>query len=941
MFRYTDILEDKHLEPNDILMLTFTENAAEEMSERIKVEMERQHKDRDKKKVLAMTFDSFFHSIVMENAEFVGDFFWIKKKMTRSARLITNKTVNSLYFQRFYEEFMDRNGQGYGDVAIILANEHEAMYDLIRRLMSKGVIPTADGWFGYKWREALFGREELMDDLEPLIGTELLKVIDKDDEYVQDFTGKTITEKMVGDAILGGREPLINLVHDVYLGYIERSITDNRLTFELNSMFAFTLLYSKKAVRDKHKFRYVMIDEFQDTDAKQLMVALMLLKEDCPNLCVVGDWKQGIYGFRYVSVENIKYFESRVGELHAFLNHDCPEGRRAEFEMDPSLVKEIVFNENFRSTDEIVQKAYDAMSAKATGEDPIEPDIEDLIKRITAKNKNYAKMRGGLRFVQAADKDDEAQQVVRAVRDYADGKHVFFDDDDKRTLGLRDICVLCRTVAKCRTVADALREDGIPVYLQGEVELMATREGKLALAWLRYVMNENDPSGVYTIMLDLGYPMMRVWEEKDRRDRGEKDTIPVELKDQRMRLIRSSRRIPSMMTQLFGFYGDLDQDIVQAIVSNVSSSHRGSLLTIADIVSMIEEDIVRRTKYEIEDNIDRDAVRVMTMHKSKGMEFGAVIIPYFDQGSMPRFSSGNTGRKKFLHYSELVGVRCLYEMAENNGYRKIVSSWSSALVRAVEHPCYDEERRLLFVSLSRAKMYETLICGPKPCMMLDRLMKGYEFVEIPEIPRRRFDDDKEPSAVPEIPPYEKRVVKMPVHDIMRLRYSYSGEERSDEMGGKGMAYGTEVHKDAEMLKRGREPDNPKPEHAYIRKVLGDVESRGHMYVYEAEMDCQLPIKNQNVMLRGTIDLISGYGDHVEIHDWKTDSKMDPKVLEEYKLQLSVYAQAAKGCYGTDDVRCYIHYVSLGETVPFEPMGMDKIEERVRETLIARGEAEIE
>ena len=390
------------------------------------------------------------------------------------------------------------------------------------------------------------------------------------------------------------------------------------------------------------------------------------------------------------------------------------------------------------------------------------------------------------------------------------------------------------------------------------------------------------------------------------------------------------------MTQLFGFYDDLDQDIVQAIVSNVSSSHRGSLLTIADLVSMIEEDISKRTRYDVEDNIDRDAVRVMTMHKAKGMEFGAMIIPYFDERSMPRYGPG--GRKrKVMHYSELIGVRCMDEMGVFDGYKKIVANWRSALVRTAESPCYDEERRLLFVALSRAKMYETLICGPEECWFMKSLMKGYEFATIPDAGSSGYGFDPVPSSVPEVPPYEKRTIKMPVHDIMRLRYSHSGEERSDEIGGRGMAYGKEVHKDAEMLKRHREPDVPKLEHGMIRRVLDGIESGGHLYVYEAETDCQLPVRSCGVMLRGMIDLIACYEDRIEIHDWKTDREIDPDVLEEYRLQLSVYAHAAMGYYGKKDVRCFVQYISLGKTEEVPVMSKEKIEARVKETLIVRGE----
>ena len=54
----------------------------------------------------------------------------------------------------------------------------------------------------------------------------------------------------------------------------------------------------------------MIIDEFQDTNALQMMISLMLLSE--PNLCVVGDWKQGIYGFRYADVDNILDFVKNI-----------------------------------------------------------------------------------------------------------------------------------------------------------------------------------------------------------------------------------------------------------------------------------------------------------------------------------------------------------------------------------------------------------------------------------------------------------------------------------------------------------------------------------------------------------------------------------------------------------------------------------------------------
>lgn len=100
---------------------------------------------------------------------------------------------------------------------------------------------------------------------------------------------------------------------------------------------------------------------------------------------------------------------------------------------------------------------------------------------------------------------------------------------------------------------------------------------------------------------------------------------------------------------------------------------------------------------------------------------------------------------------------------------------------------------------------------------------------------------------------------------------------------------------------------------------------------QAELDCHYPVEGTNVTLSGRIDIFVEYSDHVEIHDWKTDAS--DRFLEEYKVQLSVYALAAEGFTGKP-VRCFIQYVSngIGE-VEFEPCSKDEIRKRVEEALV--------
>lgn len=113
-------------------------------------------------------------------------------------------------------------------------------------------------------------------------------------------------------------------------------------------------------------------------------------------------------------------------------------------------------------------------------------------------------------------------------------------------------------------------------------------------------------------------------------------------------------------------------------------------------------------------------------------------------------------------------------------------------------------------------------------------------------------------------------------------------------------------------------------------VIGDfLESLGDDASARCEEDCHLPIPGTDITLQGVMDLMVEYDDHVEIHDYKTD--LTHANEDEYRLQLSVYAQSASMCLGGKPARCFIRYVSIGcdEVTEFEPMTMEEIAEVVK------------
>ena len=950
--RYSNLLLKRNdVSPQDILMLTFTNNAAAEMEAKIKKRVSEMAKDDDlseadrrrfsqySEKVIAKTFDALCYAIVLDSAENVGKFFGIKERLTRSAKLSVNESVNKQFFQRFFDRFILDHEGSYGDIPAITAQRSGEILRIIDRLMSKGIVPLKTekkGWFGYNYEMELYGdRARLTDTLSSLdvqgpsggmsaLYDDLKKIREAEssvDVPELDSIKKTVGLQVIKDSVDDDRKDLVDFIHDVYLEYIRHCIISNRLTYSLNAIFALTLLYDNPKVREYYSFRYMMIDEFQDTNNSQLMITLMLMKE--PNMCCVGDWKQGIYGFRNVSIRNIISFEEAAVELRRFLNDD---DKRVPFSIPE--VQKMQLEINHRSSQLIVDTAFRCLYQPAVKEEEVdELYVKSLVgKELEAK---FGDFNGytGIRYVEAESLEKETDEVIRAIGDYMtndDYRICRYNDEagkfDERPVELGDIAVLCTKGESCRMVKQALGDAGIPAFLQGDVEIMSTREGKLCLAWLRYINNPEDEKGYIPIMADLGYNMMELIAATD------KDLIPDSIVEQRETLFRKKRRITDMLSEIFAFYPDLDADIVQAIVNALSSEYRGSLQTVSGMISMIEDDIANRTTYPVEATIDSGAVKIMTMHKSKGLEFPIVIIPFMDRDITPMKRQAD---KSVVFQNSLAGLRCSQEVGDFHGYKKICKSWKTAMVKKSDEKDYDEDRRLMFVAMSRAQQYETLICGKKGKKGPDysEFMKGLSNESYEKIPESDFDPEKQLNRnceKPVFPEYAPRKIRLGVHDIMELEFSTDGERTRDEICPKGAKYGTAVHDDALMMFKGLAPKEPKPEHEGIRKVLDSI---GDAKEKHAEIECMLPVEGTNVVLKGYIDLIAIYPDHIDIHDYKTDAEMSERVLFEYKLQLSVYAYAASLYYGLP-CECHLDFVSMKKTVDFKPCKMQHIVGRV-------------
>ena len=910
------------IDPMDILMLTFTNNAASEMKEKISSKLlgsiDQDDKDatrktlRDIENIRASTFDSLCLNIVLNSPDSVNEFFGIDETLSRNARLVENETLNAEYFRSFYARFIKDNGdryirEGQNPPALVGRNVDD-LYRLLNKLMSRGVIPMRYDWFD-NGGKVVTGRTSKVSSRMASMRKEILSKFNKmasdPYQYGLEASGPITDDDLdvyISEAAEEDRFILLEFIRDVYFGYIEHSITDNRLTFGLAELFAFAVLYHDASARASHSVDYMMVDEFQDTNELQLKICLLLLKR--PNMCVVGDWKQGIYGFRYVSKENITDFEGRADLFITQLNRN---GARVPFMMPPVI--KIRLKKNYRSSSLILKRSFESLEIKGNEKEDVK---NDEIVELDSMNDSVYGDDTSFESILSDDYESQVKDVVSRILEYRhSGRYMVVDAEtgERREPGFGDIAVLCRNGRMCSDILKECTSRNVPAFFQGDIEVMSSREGKLALAWLRYINNPMDERGKVAILSDLGYPMAEISVMiKD------SNSMPSELSDLRSRLEKKRRRPNDMLTSIFAFYG-IDNDISQTVINTLSSAYTGSLITVSDLIRLMEDDIENGTKYDVDASLDTEAVTIQTIHKSKGLEYPIVILAGMDQKTFP----SNKGESGVLRFNDIDGIRStrtfVSRVVDAIDHQDVVGSWRHELIKESVSKDYSEERRLLFVALTRAKQHITLT-SHNPSRFFSHYGPGAAMD--PQVYYALEGDDTRPyTDTPRFSGYSSRRRSLTPHDLMHL---YDGYIEEGE-GGQGTKHGNAVHDAAYLMSRGMPYDKDLPETGEIEDILSSLKGAE----IRTEVGCVLPVGDTSI--KGTIDLLAVFDDHVEVHDYKTDETQRLRPM--YELQLSIYGLAAEMAYGRPAV-CYIDFVSRKERVRIDRMRMDQIEEKVKE-----------
>ena len=423
----------------------------------------------------------------------------------------------------------------------------------------------------------------------------------------------------------------------VYAEYQRSLKAFNALDFDDLILQPVHLLRDHPEVRARwqQQVRYLLVDEYQDTNAGQYQL-VKLLVGDGGALTVVGDDDQSIYSWRGADLRNILDFE-----------RDYP---------NATVVK---LEQNYRSTQLILDAAHAVVSRNEARKD----------KKLWTDNPRGVQIE---RF-EADSEDEEAEWVARQVEALVGGRGAggsFLarraDEGDERRYSLRDISVMYRTNAQSRAIEEAFLRYGLRYQLVGGTRFYQRREVKDALAYLRVLRSDYDAAAYERI---INVPARGIGEKTIASIRDEAATRAGNVW---VALLELSRRedggnrtrsaiagFVDMVTSLRQRVGVLDlPDLLDDVLEKsgyramlADGSQEGedrwaNLLELREVVTrygdLDPDDAVDRLLEETalvadQDSYekDSDAVTLITLHAAKGLEFDAVFITGLEEGVFP------------------------------------------------------------------------------------------------------------------------------------------------------------------------------------------------------------------------------------------------------------------------------------------------------------------
>lgn len=416
----------------------------------------------------------------------------------------------------------------------------------------------------------------------------------------------------------------MSIIAKIYYRYQTKLRKNNAVDFDDIILNTVKILSENPDVLSKYqdKFQYILVDEYQDTNNSQYLL-INLLAQANRNLCVVGDDDQSIYKFRGANIGNILNFED-----------------------DYSDVQKITLDQNYRSTQNILDAANSVISNNKGR----------MGKSLWTSNGNGNKV-----YVYTGTNEyDEARYIARQIKKHFDEQGSF-----------SDCAILYRTNAQSRVIEEMLMRESVPYKVLSGLRFYDRKEIKDIIAYLRVVYNPNDDVSLARIINEPKRKIGNATLEKARNIAREKETSLYdvishaddypEFKTAIKKLLSFSEIIQSLIklkdtVTIEDLTGRIlnDTGYMPALVMEDTTESKTRIENLGEFISVITEfeknEETGNTLGEFLENIslvsdidgydeNEDSAVLMTIHSAKGLEFPIVFLSGLEEGLFPGMRS--------------------------------------------------------------------------------------------------------------------------------------------------------------------------------------------------------------------------------------------------------------------------------------------------------------
>ena len=398
----------------------------------------------------------------------------------------------------------------------------------------------------------------------------------------------------------------------VYEKYEEKLRKNNSVDFDDLLILPIRLFRENKDILEKYqeRFQYVLIDEYQDTNEAQYILTKMISAKNRKITCV-GDDSQSIYSFRGANYKNILNFEN-----------------------DYKDAKTILLEQNYRSTQNILNAANDVIKNNKARKD----------KNLWTSNGEGEK----IKYYRAYNERDEAQYVIRKIKELV-----------VRNVNYQDIAILYRTNAQSRTLEEEMLKENLPYRVVGSFYFYSRKEIKDLIAYLRLIHNTKDNVSLLRVIntpkrgiglktienltIKADMENKSIYEVIDSgKELAFKETI------EKLRVLKEEITLTELIDKVLdasGMRSELESE--KTLESEVrlenleefksitkSFEEREGLISLEDF--LLEISLISDVEEYKDDN---NRISLMTVHSVKGLEFDHVFVVGLEEGIFPHLNS--------------------------------------------------------------------------------------------------------------------------------------------------------------------------------------------------------------------------------------------------------------------------------------------------------------